>query len=142
MDFIEGHPQSGAANAILVVVDKFSKFSHFLPLKHPFSAKVVAQLFLDTVYRLHSMPKSIISDRDRVFTGRFWQLYQIVCTCCFGLQALNFISVPPIIRIRTGKGACKPVPGNLSPLLRTRLPFPLGVVGCHSQSNSITLLLT
>lgn len=74
MDFIEGLPQSGAANAILVVVDKFSKFAHFLPLKHPFSAKVVAQLFLDTVYRLHGMPKSIISDHDRVFTSRFWQL--------------------------------------------------------------------
>lgn len=74
MDFIEGLPQSGAANAILVVVNKFSKFTHFLPLKHPFSAAVVARLFLDTVYRLHGMPKSIVSNRDWVFTSKFWQL--------------------------------------------------------------------
>jgi hypothetical protein len=52
MDFIEGLPLSGSANAILVVVDKFSKFSHFIALKHPFTAQSVAQLFLDngTVY--------------------------------------------------------------------------------------------
>jgi hypothetical protein len=53
MDFIEGLPQSSSANAILVVVDKFSRFAHFIPLRHPFTAAVVARVFLDTVYRLH-----------------------------------------------------------------------------------------
>jgi hypothetical protein len=42
MDFIEGLPTSGHANCIMVVVDKFSKFSHFIPLHHPFSAQKVA----------------------------------------------------------------------------------------------------
>jgi hypothetical protein len=36
MDFVEGLPKSGSVNAILVVVDKFTKFSHFVPLHHPF----------------------------------------------------------------------------------------------------------
>jgi len=74
MDFIKGLPQSKSANAILVVVDKFSKFAHFIPLRHPFTAAVVARVFQDTVYRLHGWPKTIISDRDRVFTSKFWQL--------------------------------------------------------------------
>ena len=42
MDFVEGLPQSGSANAILVVVDQFSKFSHFIPLHHPFIAATIA----------------------------------------------------------------------------------------------------
>lgn len=73
MDFIEGLPQSGNANAILVVIDKFSKFSHFIPLRHPFTASSVAKLFLDHVYRLHGMPNIIVTDRDRIFTSNFWQ---------------------------------------------------------------------
>jgi hypothetical protein len=47
MDFVEGLPQSGSANAVLVVIDKFTKFDHFIALKHPFSAQTIAKLFLD-----------------------------------------------------------------------------------------------
>lgn len=74
MDFIEGLPLSGSANAILVVVDKYTKFAHFVSLRHPFTAASVARLFMDHIYRLHGLPKSIISDRDRIFTSHLWQL--------------------------------------------------------------------
>jgi hypothetical protein len=69
MDFIEGLLISENANAILVVVDKYTKFAHFIPLRHPFTAASMARLFLDNIYRLHGLPKSIISDRDRIFTS-------------------------------------------------------------------------
>ena len=71
---MEGLPLSETANAILVVVDKFSKFTHFIPLKHPFSAALVARLFMDHIFKVHGMPMAMISDRDRVFTSRLWQL--------------------------------------------------------------------
>jgi hypothetical protein len=73
MDFVEGLPRSANANTILVVVDTFSKYSHFLPLLHPFSALKVAQLFMDGVYKLHGLPVSIVTNRDRIFTSRLWQ---------------------------------------------------------------------
>ena len=81
MDFIEGLPRSGAANCLLVVVDRFSKFAHFIPLLHPFTAPQVAQAFLDNVYRLHGLPTHIVSDRDRVFTSLFWrELFRLAQT--------------------------------------------------------------
>jgi len=73
VDFIEGLPCLGAANCVMVIVDKFTKFAHFVPLLHPFTAQQVAQVFLDNIYRLHGMPTHIISDRDRIFTSHFWK---------------------------------------------------------------------
>jgi hypothetical protein len=71
--FITGLPQSNRSNCILVVVDKFSKYAHFLPLAHPFTALLVAKLYLSEVYRLHGLPAAMISDRDPVFTSHLWQ---------------------------------------------------------------------
>jgi len=45
LDFVEGLPKSGGYDCILVVVDLFSKYTHFLPFKHPFTAISVAKLF-------------------------------------------------------------------------------------------------
>jgi hypothetical protein len=73
MGFVEGLPQSRSSNCIMVVVDKFSKYAHFLPLHHPFSTAHVAKVFIDNVYKLHGLPQSIVSDRDKVFTSRLWQ---------------------------------------------------------------------
>jgi len=73
MDFIEGLSTSGSTNCIMVVVDKFSKFAHFVPLLHPFTAQKVAQSFLDSIIRLHGLPTHIISDRDPNFTSAFWK---------------------------------------------------------------------
>jgi hypothetical protein len=73
LDFVEGLPKSGSFNYILVVVDKFSKVAHFIPLKHPFTALSVARAYMDNIYKLHGMPVSLVSDRDRVFTSNLWK---------------------------------------------------------------------
>lgn len=73
MDFIEGLPKSKRFDTILVVVDKFTKYGHFIPLSHPYTAASIAELFHNQVYRLHGLPQVIISDRDRIFTSAFWQ---------------------------------------------------------------------
>ena len=81
MDFIESLPISEGSDTILVVVDRLTKFSHFIPLKHPFSAVEVAKLFLTHIFRLHGLPDVIVSDRDKLFTSLFWQeLFRLVGT--------------------------------------------------------------
>ncbi|XP_024163800.1 uncharacterized protein LOC112170710 [Rosa chinensis] len=80
MDFMDGLPPSDGKNAILVVVDRLSKYGHFIPISHPYTATHIAEVFMKEVFRLHGMPKSIFSDRDPVFLSHFW-------TAFFKLQA-------------------------------------------------------
>ena len=73
MDFIDGLPTSRHANYIMVVVDKLSKFTHFIPLHHPYTAQRVAQAFLDNIFKIHGLPTHTISYRDPIFTSQFWR---------------------------------------------------------------------
>lgn len=67
MDFIEGLPLSHDFSVIFVVVDRLSKYSNFMALKHP-----LAQTFFGNVFQLHSMPTNIVFDRGLVFFNHFW----------------------------------------------------------------------
>ena len=72
MDFI-GLPKSEGYDVILVIVDRFTKSAHFIPIKHPFTAPTIARAVFDNVVKLHGMPKTIVSDRDKIFTSTFWK---------------------------------------------------------------------
>jgi hypothetical protein len=79
MDFIEGLPKVAGKSVILMVVDRFSKYAHFIALGHPYTASSVARAFFDGIVRLHGFPLSIVSDRDPVFTGHVWHdLFRMV----------------------------------------------------------------
>jgi hypothetical protein len=73
MDFITGLPKSGNKSVIMGVVDRFSKYSHFYALQHPFTKSTVAQLFMDQVFKLHGMPHCIVCDHDPTLTSNFWK---------------------------------------------------------------------
>jgi transposase InsO family protein len=73
LDFVEALPRVRGKSVILTVVDRFSKYCHFIPLAHPYSAEAVAQAFFADIVRLHGVPQSMVSDRDPVFTSKFWQ---------------------------------------------------------------------
>ena len=72
MDFTRVY-QDRTGLKLFVVVDRYSKYGHFLTLKHLFTAKTVAELFVKEIVRLHGYPKSIVSDRDTVFLSSFWK---------------------------------------------------------------------
>lgn len=73
IDFIEGLPKSQGRDVILVVVDRMSKYAHLIALSHLYSALNIAQVFMDQIYRLHGLPKSITTDRDQVLISQFWR---------------------------------------------------------------------
>lgn len=73
MDFIEALPKSEGHTVILVLVDRLTKYAHFIAVKHPYTAATITHLFLDHVVKLHGMPSTIVSDRDTVFVSSFWK---------------------------------------------------------------------
>lgn len=73
MDFISGLPRSKGADTSLVAVDRLSKYAHFCPLAHPYTAKQVAEVFIKEIIRLHWVPKTIFSDHDPLFMSLFWR---------------------------------------------------------------------
>ena len=82
MDFIIQLPKTrGGNDAIVVFVDMFSKMVHFAPTKTTAMAPDTARLFFDHIFRLHGLPKAIVSDHDAKFTSKFWQtLFQTLGT--------------------------------------------------------------
>jgi hypothetical protein len=72
LDFITGLPKSKGYQAVLVLVDRLSKYSHFILLKHPYTAKSIAEVFAREVVRLHGISKSLVNDRDPLFVSHFW----------------------------------------------------------------------
>jgi hypothetical protein len=72
MDFVEGFSRVNGKSVILTVVDRFSKYAHFVPLGHPYTTTSVAKVFFEEIVRLHDLTESIVSDHDPVFTSKFW----------------------------------------------------------------------
>lgn len=73
MDFIEGLPLSNKKSVILVVVDRVTKYSHFISLSHPFTALSVAKEFLHHIFKIHGLPSSIVLDRNKKIIIHFWR---------------------------------------------------------------------
>ncbi|CAI7908185.1 unnamed protein product [Closterium sp. NIES-53] len=74
LDFITGLPPTNAGHdAILVVIDKFSKMGHFIPTHTTARTEETAQLFLKHIISQHGIPTTLISDRDPKFTSKFWK---------------------------------------------------------------------
>lgn len=74
MDFITGFPMTSRHHdSVMVVVDKLTKASHYIPVKSTYKASDIAQVFMKKFFRLHGLPKVINSNQDVKFTSNFWK---------------------------------------------------------------------
>lgn len=73
MDVIEAPIKSVGKDTRLVVLDRLTKYSRFTPLAHPFTASSIAELFFNNVAKHHGLPRSIVSNSDKIFISSFWK---------------------------------------------------------------------
>ena len=74
IDIISPLPESQGKNAILVIVDQFSKMIHLFPVSTNITAKGVASIFQDHIFKLHRIPLKVISDRGPQFISSFMEV--------------------------------------------------------------------
>ncbi|KAL4388535.1 hypothetical protein GQ457_09G016800 [Hibiscus cannabinus] len=73
MDFVTELPLTPSKNNFVwIIVDRFTKCAHFLPVHTTYTSDKLAEIYICEIVRLHGVPKSIVSDRDSKFTARFW----------------------------------------------------------------------
>ncbi len=73
IDFVTGLPWSDGYNAILVVTCRLTKMHHLIHCRDTTTAEQLAELFLEHVFRLQGLPRSIVSDRGTKFVAKFWK---------------------------------------------------------------------
>jgi len=79
VDFVVELPFSSGHDAVMTVVDSVLKRAHFIPMHTTVTAEGAARLFLHQVWKLHGLPKCIISDRRPQFVARFTrELYRLL----------------------------------------------------------------
>ncbi|KAD3640363.1 hypothetical protein E3N88_29586 [Mikania micrantha] len=77
MDFITKLPRTSSGHdSIWVIIDRFTKSAHFLPIRKNYKMKKLARLYVNEIVVRHGVPLSVISDQDNRFTSRFWKSLQ------------------------------------------------------------------
>ena len=73
IDFVTGLPECEGLNAILLVIDRLTKMRHIIPCSNEVDARMLAQLFIRHIWKLHGLPNTIVSDRGPQFVAQFWE---------------------------------------------------------------------
>ncbi|MCO5585915.1 hypothetical protein L7F22_039849 [Adiantum nelumboides] len=87
MDFVTGLSTVAGYDSVYVVVDMLPKVAHLMPVKTTYIASDISRVSIKEIFRLHALPKRIVSNRDAKFTSKFWtSLFQAIGTqLCFSI---------------------------------------------------------
>ena len=73
MDFITVLPTSKGKDSIFVIIDRLTKYAHFISISSKSKASQVAYSYVKSIFKFHGFPKVFVSDRDPKFTNNFWK---------------------------------------------------------------------
>ncbi|PON77485.1 Ribonuclease H-like domain containing protein [Parasponia andersonii] len=74
MDFVTSLPKTLRKNdAVWMIVNRLTKSTHFIQIRMDYSLTKLSRLYVENIIRLHGAPSSIVSDRDPMFTSKFWK---------------------------------------------------------------------
>ncbi|KAI3357228.1 hypothetical protein L3Q82_015689 [Scortum barcoo] len=122
--------ERGNTVVLTVVVDRFLKMTHFIPLTKLPSTKETASVIINHIFRIHGLPTDIVSDRGPQFISGFWKEF------CQPLDATVSLSSGYLVTwLPSGagpKGHCRGPPGN-SPLTFSLHPVHIGLYILHEQ---------
>jgi len=107
-------PVSDGYDTILVVIDRLTKMSHFIPCKKHLKMDQFADLFLNNIVKLGGLPKDIITDRGTIFTSYLWK----VTTKDLGIQRKMRTAFHP-----QTDGQCERTNGILEQYLRAYINY-------------------
>jgi hypothetical protein len=90
MDFVIGLPRAQSEqDALWIIVDRLTKSAHFLPIKIIDSLDKLAELYVREIVRLYGVPISIVSNRNPLFTSKFWERLQSVMRTKLNFSTLS-----------------------------------------------------
>ena len=85
MDFIMDLPTAAGKqrgyDTILVIMDRFTKYAHYIPTTKRVTSDTLATIFLDHIFSKYGMPEGIVSDRGTLFTSAFWRSFCAILAC-------------------------------------------------------------
>jgi len=81
MDFITELPLSEGCEQLWVIIDRFTKMAHFIPLREKTAADL-AIAFAREVWKHHRLPTDIMSDRDSRFMWEVWKEFLRLSEIC------------------------------------------------------------
>lgn len=103
MAFITGLPKLGGKDVMFVVVERFSKYNHFIPLSHPFTTIQVEKAYLNNVFKVHVWPRSIVSYKDVVSTSS-GKVYSVNMLHSFFCLLHTLLKLMVKLKLLTGVG--------------------------------------
>jgi len=71
VDFVVELPESSGHNTVMTVMDAVSKRVYFISMHTTVTAEGAARLFLHYIWKLHDLPKRVVSDRRPQFVALF-----------------------------------------------------------------------